>query len=121
MDEVDRDHIRAAGHDGLNEDASNVFAVAAHDFERLGVVVFENQNAGLGGIRDTGRDGNGAQLPVSNQRPGEDFIEDPMIAARKHRDDIPPRNGAASADGGHEGFRSGIAESDAFLTAEFAD
>ena len=121
MHEVDRDDVGAAGHDGLDEDAGDVVAVALEDFEGLGVVVFEDEDAGLGKVGDAGSDGDGAQFTVSDEGPGEDFVEDAVIAAGEHGDDVAAGNGATGSDGGHEGFGAGVAEGDAFLAAEFAD
>ena len=44
-----------------------------------------------------------------------------MIGTGKHGDAVATCNGPAHADGSHEGFGSGIAESDPVLAGEFAD
>ena len=72
-------------------------------------------------VRNAGRNRDGAQLAVGDEGAGKDFVEDAVIPTGEHGDDVAAGNGAAGADGGHEGFRSGIAEGDAFLAAEPAD
>ena len=121
LDKVDRDHVRTAGHHGFHQHAGDIVAVALQDFEGFGIVVFEDEDTGLREVRNAGRNRDGAQLAVGDEGAGKDFVEDAVIPTGEHGDDVAAGDGAAGADGGHEGFRSGIAEGDAFLAAEPAD
>ena len=118
LHEVDGHHIGAARHHRLHQHTSNVLTKPLEDFQRLRVVIFQHQDAGLGSVRDAGGDGNGAQLTVSHQWPRQNFIKNPMIAAGEHGYNIPPANSAAGSDSGHEGFRPRVAKGNAFLTRE---